>query len=125
MDFAGIGKGFVGQYYTFFGSQREQCRGVYRPNSLMTWSGEQIAGVEEIMVKFAALTFGAANFVPQDIECHPTPGGGILVVVNGELQQPEEAHSLAFNDVFNLMPDEAGQWYVANQFFKVLGGGGQ
>ena len=124
-DFDGIGKGFVQQYYQIFASNRAACAGIYRPNSLMTWSGKSMQGGAAIMEKFGTLTFQPGTaFNPREIECHPTPGNGVLVVVNGELAQPDEAHQLSFNDVFHLCTDQAGQWYVANQLFKVLGGGG-
>lgn len=124
MSFDEVGKGFAGSYYASFGTDRSQCAGIYRPSSLMTYGGEQIAGVDAIMEKFANLGFQTAHFIPSEIDCHPTNGGaGVLVVVNGEVKVDEEEHSLAYNDVFNLAVDEAGQWFVANQFSRILGGG--
>lgn len=124
--FTDLGTGFVKQYYQFFGSNRAQCAGIYRDNSLMTWSGEQMAGVASIMAKFAALPFTRAQFNPQEIQCQPIGGANnsVLVVVQGELFIEGERHNLAYNDVFHLTLDAAGQWYVANQMFRILGGSG-
>ena len=124
MSFDDIGKGFTAQYYATFGADRSQCAGIYRPSSLMTWNGTQIAGTDAIMEHFSTLTFQSVHFLPIDTDCHPTGSGGVLVVVNGELKFDSEEHSLTFNDVFHLSTDEAGSWFVSNQFTRVLGGGG-
>jgi hypothetical protein len=124
-DFAGIGKAFCQQYYGCFSSDRTQLRGVYRPTSLVTWAGEQIMGDEGIIAKFASLPLTGTHFHPEDIDCQPTATNGIIIVTNGEVQLQGERHSLRFNDVVLLSQDQAGQWYVANQVFRVLGGGHQ
>lgn len=118
-----IGEGFVAQYYQFFGSNRAAVAGVYRDSSLMTWSKAQLQGTQAIMEKFRSLTLGQARFQPQEIDCHPTATGGVLVVVNGEVVVEGERHTLSFNDVFVLATDASGQWYVQNQIFRILGGG--
>ncbi|KAH9598429.1 Nuclear transport factor 2 [Trypanosoma melophagium] len=124
MSFQEIGTGFVRQYYEFFSTNRAQLAGVYRPNSLMTWLGEQLQGGEAIMARFATLGFDEAQFKPEDIDCHPSVSGGVLVVVNGEVMLKGERHTLKFIDVFHLAQD-GGQWYISNQIFRILGGGGQ
>ncbi|KEG05341.1 nuclear transport factor 2 [Trypanosoma grayi] len=124
MSFQEVGSGFVRQYYELFAKSRGQLAGVYRPNSLMTWVGEQIQGDANIMARFAGLGFNEAQFKPEDIDCHPSLSGGVLVVVNGEVLLKDERHPLKFNDVFHLA-QENGQWYVSNQIFRIVGGGGQ
>jgi hypothetical protein len=126
MSFAEIGTGFVNQYYQFFATvaTRPQLRGIYRPNSLMTWVGEQLQGVDGIMNRFATLQFNQLQVKPELIDCHPSLSGGVLAVVNGELLLEGEAHPLKFNDVFHLAQDQTGQWYVSNQMFRIIGGGG-
>ncbi len=125
MSFQEIGQQFVTQYYQIFGANRAQCAGIYRDNSLMTWSSEQMQGSAAIMTKFSQLPFGQARFNPNEIQCQPLGTAGVLVVVNGECILEGESHSLTFNDVFHLTVDAAGQWYVANQIFRILGGGSQ
>ncbi|ESL10910.1 nuclear transport factor 2 [Trypanosoma rangeli SC58] len=124
MSFQEVGVGFVRQYYDIFSKQREHLAGVYRPNSLMTWVGEQLQGNASIMARLTSLGFNEAIFKPEDIDCHPSLSNGVLVVVNGEVMLKDERHPLKFNDVFHLAQD-AGQWYISNQIFRIVGGGGQ
>ena len=122
MSFDEVGRGFVTQYYATVGSQRQSLAGIYRPTTLMTWSGKQMQGVDAIMANMAALTFGNAEFRMEEMDCHPSVSGGVLVVVQGEVLIQGEQHSLKFNDVFHLA-QENGQWIVTNQVFRILGGG--
>nr|CCC92179.1 putative nuclear transport factor 2 [Trypanosoma congolense IL3000] len=124
MSFQDVGTGFVSQYYEFFSKNRAQLAGVYRPSSLMTWVGEQLQGGESIMNRFANLSFDQALFKAEDVDCQPVLSGGVLVVVNGEVLLKDERHPLKFNDVFHLAQD-GGQWFISNQVFRIVGGGGQ
>lgn len=122
-SFQEIGAGFAQHYYTFFSSQRDQLAGIYRPQSLLTWQSEQIQGGANILARFANLGFSESQFKTDVIDCQPSLSGGVLVVVNGEVLLKDERHPLKFNDVFHLAQD-AGQWYVSNQVFNIVGGGG-
>lgn len=123
MSFDEVGKGFATQYYQIFCSNRAQLAGVYRPSSLMTWAGEQMQSDTAIMAKMGTMTFQQCNFKPEDIDCHPSLSGGVLVVVNGECHLDQEAHPLKFNDVFHLAQDANG-WFISNQLFRIVGGSG-
>lgn len=125
MAFNEVGLGFSGQYYQCFQSNRAGLQGVYRANSLMTWAGEQMQGVEAIMTRFSTLAFGNCQFKVEETDCHPSVSGGVIMVVNGEVLLEGERHPLKFNDVFHLAQDETAQWYVSNQIFRIIGGGGQ
>ena len=124
MSFQEVGQGFVGQYYQFFSTNRPSLAGVYRPNSLMTWAGQQMQGADAIMERFSTLAFNQAQFKTEDIDCHPSVSGGVIVVVNGEVLIEGEEHPLKFNDVFHLALDQANSWYISNQLFRIIGGGG-
>ena len=123
MSFDEVGKGFVNQYYAIFSANRAQLAGVYRETSLMTWVGEQMQGATAIMGRMQTLSFQKIAFKPEDIDCHPSLSGGVIVVVNGECHLDEERHPLRYNDVFHLAQDASG-WYISNQFFRILGGAG-
>eukprot|EP00658_Telonema_sp_P-2_P025942 TRINITY_DN20465_c0_g1_i1.p1 TRINITY_DN20465_c0_g1~~TRINITY_DN20465_c0_g1_i1.p1 ORF type:complete len:103 (-),score=41.82 TRINITY_DN20465_c0_g1_i1:363-671(-) len=71
--------------------------------------------------KLANLTFQTAQFKPEDIDCHPSLSGGVLLVVNGECMLDQERHGLKFNDVFHLAQDQ-GNWFISNQLFRIVGG---
>ncbi|CCW71375.1 unnamed protein product [Phytomonas sp. Hart1] len=124
MSFQEVGAQFVQHYYSFFSNQRAQLAGIYRPTTLLTWQNEQLQGVEAITARFANLGFAEASFKTDSLNCQPSLSGGVLVVVNGEVSLKDERHSLKFNDVFHLAQDN-GQWFVSNQVFNIVGGGGQ
>lgn len=121
MSFEEVGNQFAQHYYTTFCSDRSQLVGLYRDSSLVTWSGEQLSGVGAITEKLANLTFQTAQFKPEDIDCHPSLSGGVLLVVNGECMLDQERHGLKFNDVFHLAQDQ-GNWFISNQMFRIVGG---
>ena len=123
MSFDEVGRGFVSQYYQFFAQNRQSLAGVYRPSSLMTWVGEQLQGTTAIMERFQRLQFKSPQYKMNDIDCHPSLSGGVLVVVNAEVLIEGEVHPLKFNDVFHLAQDQGG-WYISNQIFRITGGGG-
>lgn len=121
MSFEEVGKQFARHYYATFCGDRSQLQPLYRDSTLVTWSGEQMQGVGAVMEKFANLTFRTAQFKPEDIDCHPSLSGGIIVVVNGECMLDQERHGLKFNDVFHLAQDQ-GNWFISNQLFRIVGG---
>ena len=125
-DFNAVGNGFIQQYYTYFAQDRSQLAGIYRPTSLVTYSGTQLYGTDAIMEHYMeGLTMQTAHFLPNDMDFQPTAYDGVLCVINGEVKVDNEEHSLLFSDVFNLALDETGNYYVANQFTRILGGGSQ
>ena len=125
VDFQGIGTAFLQQYYPTFGRDRSQVAGAYRDNSLLTYQGKQLMGVGNIMTFFKdQVTFTSANYQPEDIDCHPSVSGGVLISVNGLVTPEGETRPLKFNDVFHLATDQNGGWYITNQMFRITGGGG-
>lgn len=123
MSFQDIGNQFVQHYYVTFAGNRDALAPLYRPHTLLTWQSEQMQGVEAIMSRFQRLGFQQAEFRADSIDAQPSLSGGVIVVVNGEVKLMDERHSLKFNDFFHLA-EEAGNWYVSNQIFNIVGGGG-
>ena len=128
-NFDQVGKQFVSQYYPLFGTNRKAIIGVYKDNSLVTYMGKQMQGTQSIMNFFeTGITFTKADYKPEDIDCQPilSSPNSILVTVNGLVQVDNEQRSLKFNDVFILSTDNSGSnYFVANQTFRILGGGSQ
>jgi hypothetical protein len=123
-DFNAIGAGFIQQYYGVFSTDRSQLAGVYRDTSLVTYGGAQLYGTDAIMTHFCeTLTMRSAEYMPLECDYQPTAFGGVIAVINGEVKVDNEEHSLTYNDVFHLAVDDAGNYYVANQFSRILGGG--
>ena len=123
MSFDETGRGFAEQWRACFAGERGHLAGVYGPTSLLTWNGTQLQGVDSIMNHLLNLNTGAVIYGTVDIDCHPLQNNGVMIVSNGELKMNEEDHSLSFNDVIVLAVSDAGQYYVANQIFRILGGG--
>tara|TARA_B110000093_G_C12944151_1_gene399342 strand:- start:113 stop:508 length:396 start_codon:yes stop_codon:yes gene_type:complete len=123
-DFDFVGRCFVAQFYPTFGTNRSQLGGVYRDSSLMTMQGKQLQGVGNIMCWFKqGITFSIARFETEaeDIDCHPSPDGGIIISVSGKVLVDDEKRPLKFSDMFYLSEDQ-GTWFVSNQIFQITGG---
>ena len=123
--FEQVGKGYTNQYYQTFQSNRGALAGCYRESSLMTYNGERISGGANITQKLSSLPLGNCQFQIQVQDCHPSPGGGVLVFVDGELKAEGEEHSLRFAEVFHLSTEANHNWYISNQIFRIIGGGSQ
>ncbi len=119
--FERIGRGFITQYYNCLAGDRNQLGGVYRDNSLVTWSNDQLMGINNVMPKIVSLTFGRSQWKQDEIDCQPMQNNGIFMVIQGQVRMENEEHPLRYNDVQILMQDQRG-WYIQHQIFRILGG---
>ena len=69
-----------------------------------------------------SLPFQRIKHVPQEIDAQPSFNNGVLVLVTGQLQVDDEERPMNFTQVFQLAQDEAGQYYVHNDVFKLIFG---
>ncbi|KAF5729020.1 hypothetical protein HS088_TW21G01177 [Tripterygium wilfordii] len=115
-----LGKTFVDYYYHLFDNDRASLSTLYQPTSFMTFEGQKIEGVDGISSKLNQLPFTQCKHVISSIDSHPSIStGGILVVVSGSLQLPEEDHTLRFSQMFQLLPTPQGTLYVQNDIFRL------
>ncbi|KAL1839384.1 hypothetical protein VTJ49DRAFT_1586 [Mycothermus thermophilus] len=112
---------FVQHYYTTFDTNRSQLAGLYRDTSALTFETSQVAGVASIVEKLTSLPFERLQHRTSSVEAQPVAGGSaILILVTGQLLVDQESNPLSFAQAFTLAQDASGQWYVANDIFKLV-----
>ena len=119
-NFAAIGTAFTTHYYQTFDSQRVNLQSLYQQESLLTFEGEQHAGMQAIMTKLTTLNFQTVAHKVTTCDSQPSPGGGILVMVTGDLAVDGNTTTpLKFAQSFHLMPTQSGSWYIHNDMFRL------
>ena len=96
--------------------QRANLSGLYTADSMLTYEGEQFAGVESIMEKLS----GLPNIAHQNImaDYQPTVGNGIVAFVTGALSI-DGGPGMNFTQVFLLAPGGTNGYYVHNDIFRL------
>lgn len=82
---------------------------------MLTFENSQTQGTQAIVTKLQELPFKKVAHRISTLDAQPSSpsGGGVLVMVTGELLIDEEQNSQRYSQVFHLMPD-AGSFYVFN-----------
>ncbi|KAM3333058.1 hypothetical protein ACQJBY_028271 [Aegilops geniculata] len=116
-----VGRAFVEYYYQTFDANRGALATLYGGTSVLSFEGHRVAGAAEIGLKLAQLPFEQCRHSICTIDCQPTPSfpGGILVFVSGNLQLAGEEHQLRFSQMFQLVPNEQGSFFVQNDIFRL------
>ncbi|KAI4275900.1 MAG: hypothetical protein LQ337_002865 [Flavoplaca oasis] len=69
------------------------------------------------------LPFQKVKHAVQTLDAQPSSGeGGIIVMVTGALIVDEEERPMNYTQVFQLLPDGAGSYFVFNDMFKLIYG---
>lgn len=116
-----LARAFVDYYYQTFDTNRAALAALYGNTSMLSFEGHLVAGAEGIGLKLAQLPFEQCRHSICTIDCQPTPSfpGGILVFVSGNLQLGGEEHQLRFSQMFQLVPNEQGSFFVQNDIFRL------
>ncbi|BAB90110.1 putative nuclear transport factor Ntf2p [Oryza sativa Japonica Group] len=116
-----VARAFVEYYYQTFDTNRAALAALYGQTSMLSFEGHMVAGAEEIGRKLLGLPFEQCRHAVCTVDCQPTPSfpGGILVFVSGNLQLAGEEHQLRFSQMFQLVPNEQGSFFVQNDIFRL------
>uniref|UniRef100_A0ACD5VWE9 Uncharacterized protein n=1 Tax=Avena sativa TaxID=4498 RepID=A0ACD5VWE9_AVESA len=116
-----VARAFVDYYYQTFDTNRTALAALYGSTSMLSFEGHLVAGAPEICLKLAQLPFEQCRHSICTVDCQPTPSfpGGILVFVSGNLQLGGEEHQLRFSQMFQLVPNEQGSFFVQNDIFRL------
>ncbi|KAI4295856.1 hypothetical protein L6164_035856 [Bauhinia variegata] len=115
-----VGRSFVDHYYHLFDTERASLSTLYQPNSLMTFEGQKILGVDQISSKLNQLPFDQCRHVIATTDSQPSSfAGGIVVFVSGSLHLSGEEHQLRFSQMFHLVPTPQGSFFVQNDIFRL------
>ena len=77
----------------------------------------QFKGTAAILQKLQSLPQQVKHQVIT-IDCQPTPGGGVLVMICGNLLVDTEIPQ-KFSQVFQLLPTGSGSYYIFNDIFRL------
>ncbi|XP_046842468.1 nuclear transport factor 2-like [Xenia sp. Carnegie-2017] len=119
-NFEQIGKAFIDQFYKLFDGNREGLRPFYRDDSLLTFEGAQMQGVNAILEKLKSLPFQTVQHVVTTGDCHPTIDYGVLVHVVGQLKTDNDPpHSFSQTFCLRRDPVNPNNYYVLNDVFRL------
>ncbi|KAL5533385.1 NTF2 [Sanghuangporus sanghuang] len=119
-DINAIATQFTQYYYQTFDNDRSQLGPLYRQESMMTWEGQQVQGVQGIVEKLTSLPFAKVVHTITTIDAQPSSlqAANLLVNVMGFLKVDDGEHPLQFTQVFQLIQDQ-GSYYVFNDIFRL------
>ncbi|XP_028392150.1 nuclear transport factor 2-like [Dendronephthya gigantea] len=119
-NFDTIGKCFVEQYYDLFDTNREALKSFYRNDSMLTFEGVQMQGVEAIANKIKTLPFQSVKHVVTTADFQPTCDYGIIIHVLGQLKTDNDPPH-TFSQTFCLRRDPANNtnYYCLNDMFRL------
>ena len=124
-NFDAVGQAFITHYYQVFDNDRSQLGSLYKDEvSMLNFEHNpgrpgQFKGTAQILEKLQNLPFQKVQHQVVTIDCQPTPGGGVLVVVCGNLLVDEEQIPQKFSQVFQLLPSGTGSFYIFNDVFRL------
>jgi hypothetical protein len=120
-NFEEIAKQFVEFYYNTFDSDRKSLAALYRPDSMLTFESSSVLGAESIVEKLVSLSFQKVKHQVTTLDAQPSNGeGGVIILITGALLIDEEQNPMNFSQTFQLQRDQAGQYYVYNDLFKLV-----
>jgi len=109
---------FVKHYYSTFDKNRPGMAELYRENSMMTFEGKKINGLQNIVNMFNSLPFPVCHHDISTVDCQPYgPAGGVLAFVTGILNIPGQERPVKFSEMFNLIPIQ-DTFYVSNAIVR-------
>ncbi|KAF6225814.1 hypothetical protein HO133_009816 [Letharia lupina] len=120
-DFNAIAQQFTEFYYNTFDQDRKNLAALYRDNSMLTFETSAIQGVAGIIEKLTSLPFKTVAHKVSTLDAQPSnESGGILVMVTGALLVDEEQRPMNYTQVFQLLPDGSGSYFVFNDAFRLI-----
>ncbi len=108
---------FLNTYYGAVMNNRPSLINFYRENSCLSYEGDNRKGIKDIMDKFESLSFKTIQYDFENHDFQPSPMGGLIISVNGKLLMDGE-NKFDFFQVFHLMQDGAGNWFLSNDIFR-------
>ncbi|KAF5373159.1 hypothetical protein D9758_001580 [Tetrapyrgos nigripes] len=90
---------FVRFYYSTFDNDRSQLGPLYRADSMLTWEGSPIQGVNAVLEKLVGLPFAKVAHKVETLDAQPSSPSvaSILVSVTGALKVDDGEQELKFS----------------------------
>ncbi|KAI6007831.1 nuclear transport factor 2 [Pisolithus marmoratus] len=120
MDINAIAKTFTEFYYQTFDTNRSQLVALYKDESMLTWEGQQILGVNAIIEKLTTLPFGKVQHQVTTVDAQPSvPNTANLIVsVTGFLLVDDDVNPMRYSQAFHLVSRD-NSYYVYNDIFRL------
>jgi len=112
-----IAKAFVQHFYTTFDSNADQLAGLYQASSMLTFEGTQHMGPEAVITKIKSVGNVKHTVKSMDVQPSSSPNA-IIVFVTGSIQIGGD-NPLHFCEMFQLVSNSPGSYYVANDVFRL------
>ncbi|KAL8680678.1 MAG: hypothetical protein Q9186_003163 [Xanthomendoza sp. 1 TL-2023] len=106
-------------------SKRKLMNLVYnqRDQSMLTFESASVQGTSGIVQKLVDLPFQKVQHQISTLDAQPSSAeGGIIVMVTGALKVDDEERPMNYTQVFQLLPDGSGSYFVFNDMFKLIYG---
>mmetsp|Transcript_63635 Transcript_63635/g.75296 ORF Transcript_63635/g.75296 Transcript_63635/m.75296 type:complete len:122 (+) Transcript_63635:117-482(+) len=112
-----VAKAFVNHFYNTFDTNVDALAGLYQPTSMLTFEGTQLLGSEQIIQKLKSV--GNVKHVVKSMDVQPsTSPNAIVLFVTGSVQIGGE-NPLHFCEMFQLVSNGPGSYYVGNDVFRL------
>lgn len=111
-----LAKNFAAFYHDKFQTDRASLAAVYRPESMLSWEGDQFAGVEKIINKLTTLPDNV-RFQLLTLDALPSLNNGVVIFVVGDVSI-DDGPPMKFSHVFHLQPSTNG-YFVYNDIFRL------
>lgn len=120
MDINALAKQFTDFYYQTFDTERSGLVSLYKAESMLTWEGQQILGVNAIIQKLTSLPFGKVQHQVSTVDAQPSvPNTANLIVsVTGFLLVDDDSNPIRYSQAFHLVSTDSG-YYVYNDIFRL------
>ncbi|RKF62200.1 Nuclear transport factor 2 [Erysiphe neolycopersici] len=120
-DFNIVAQDFTTFYYDRFDVDRKALASLYRDESMLTFETSSVKGAKNIVEKLDSLPFGKVKHIVVTLDAQPSGDhGGILILVTGNLMLENEERPMGFTQVFQLLPNGVGSYFVYNDIFKLV-----
>ncbi|KAI6129103.1 nuclear transport factor 2 [Pisolithus thermaeus] len=120
MDINAIAEKFTDFYYRTFDTDRHGLAPLYKDESMLTWEGQQILGVQRIIEKLTTLPFAKVQHQVSTVDAQPSvPNTANLIVsVTGFLLVDGDSNPIRYSQAFHLVSADGG-YYVYNDIFRL------
>ncbi|KAG0163811.1 Nuclear transport factor 2 [Apophysomyces sp. BC1015] len=113
-----IAQQFTYFYNSTFDKNRKCLASLYRDQSMLTFEGQKVSGVRNIVEKLVSLPFAKCTHKVETIDTQPSKTyRSIIICVNGLFLIDGEQHAKVFYQSFLLIPC-GDSFYVFNDIFQ-------
>eukprot|EP00590_Aulacoseira_subarctica_P008574 CAMPEP_0172423572 /NCGR_PEP_ID=MMETSP1064-20121228/17584_1 /TAXON_ID=202472 /ORGANISM="Aulacoseira subarctica , Strain CCAP 1002/5" /LENGTH=123 /DNA_ID=CAMNT_0013165013 /DNA_START=18 /DNA_END=389 /DNA_ORIENTATION=- len=114
-----VAKAFVQHYYnTFDGPAVDNLAGLFQPQSMLTFEGQQFLGPGAILEKIKSVGQVKHEVKSLDVQPSSTPSA-IIIFVTGAIRIGGDSNPLHFCEMFQLVSTGPGAYYVHNAVFRL------